>query len=97
MPKSFGKGGCGVSDLERLGRKYLEDLRRDVICLGALADKSMDAGTLRTIVQKLGEEELLAMRRGYEKAAGQHYPLNTQLEYGETRSVPGDGDKAFLI
>ena len=97
MHKSFGKGGCGVSDLERLGRKYLEDLRRDVICLGALADKSMDAGTLRTIVQKLGEEELLAMRRGYEKAAGQHYPLNTQLEYGETRSVPGDGDKAFLI
>ena len=67
------------------------------ICLGALADKSMDAGTQRTIVQKLGEEELLAMRRGYEKAAGQHYPLNTQLEYGETRSVPGDGDKAFLI
>ena len=94
MRKGFGSGG---SELERLGRKYLEDLRRDVICLGALADERMDAGTLRSIVQKLGAQELLAMRRSYEKAAGQRYPLNTQLEYGEARSVPEDGDKAFLI
>ena len=68
-----------------------------MIRLGALADKSMDAGTLRTIVQKLGEEELLAMRRGYEKAAGKRYPLHTQLEYGEGRPASQDGDAVFLI
>ena len=52
---------------------------------------------MRTIVQKLGEEELLAMRRGYEKAAGKRYPLHTQLEYGEGRPASQDGDAAFLI
>jgi len=94
MQKQY--GGTS-SELERLGKKYLENLRGDVIRLGALADRSMDAGTLRAIVQKLGEDELLAMRRGYEKAAGKCYPLKTQLEYGETRPEPQDGDQAFRI
>ncbi len=80
----------------KLGRRYLDDLRSDVVRLGLLAQKEMGAGTLKAIVDKMEEGELCEMKAVFMRQAGEIYPLSVQLRYGEEQRS-GDQDSAFLI
>jgi hypothetical protein len=80
-----------------LGRKYLDTLRSEVVRLGMLADRSMQAAAMTKIASGLGEEELLSLRRAYEKRLEELLPPIVQLP-GRSRTLEEqEADRAFLI
>ena len=90
----------GVERLEKeaqLGRKYLAGLREEVARLGALADPALGGGMLKSIAEKLEEDELLALRKAYEARLDELYPVETQLCYGSECVEIAPKDGAFLI
>ena len=88
-----------MEQLEReaaLGRKYLEDLRGEVVRLALLADRELDGRAMKSLAGKLSHQELEELRRSYARRAGERFPLRTQLSY-ETKHVPFDEEnRAFL-
>ncbi|MCI9655796.1 MAG: hypothetical protein HFF45_07235 [Lawsonibacter sp.] len=79
-----------------LGRKYLEDLRGEVVRLALLADRELDGRAMKSLAGKLSHQELEELRRSYARQAGERFPLRTQLSY-ETKHVPFDEEnRAFL-
>lgn len=79
----------------KLGRKYLSDLKGEVVRLGLLA-KGMKLSALKSITDKLSEDELMALKGVYEGIAKERYPIVTQFEYGE-KKISGAQDNEFLI
>ncbi len=97
--KEFPEVAPELSMLEgeaKLGRKYLNQLRDEVVRLGLLSQKGMAGGTLRSIVDKLSEGELVEMKATYEQQAGERFPIGVQLCYGGEQSC-GMQDNSFLI
>ena len=80
-----------------LGRKYLESLRGEVARLGGLAGLGLEHAALRGIADKLGYDELLALKGALERQAERVFPVETQLRYGGGRENDGERDGAFLI
>ena len=80
-----------------LGRKYLENLRGEVVRLGGLAGLELEREALRAIADRLEYPELTALRTALEKQAGRLFPAETQLTYGEAQSGTEQRDGAFLI
>lgn len=80
-----------------LGRKYLEQLRGDVVRLGGLAGLELEHGTLRRIAEKLEYEELADLRKALERQADRRFPAETQLSYGAGQETDQQRDGAFLI
>ena len=80
-----------------LGRKYLESLRGEVARLGGLAGLGLEHAVLRGIADKLGYDELLALKGALERQAERVFPVETQLRYGGGRENGGERDGAFLI
>ena len=79
-----------------LGRKYLENLRGEVVRLALLADRELDGRAMKSLAGKLSHQELEELRRSYARRAGERFPLRTQLSY-ETKHVPFDEEnRAFL-
>ena len=94
--------GCAL-ELERLeeeaetGRRYLSQLREEVVRLGLLARIGLDRDTLEDVASKLSREELLAMEGGCRRRAAERYPLLPQLQYQQDQAPERDRDRAFLI
>ena len=92
-------GGQALERLEEeaaLGRKYLEELRGEVVRMAVLADRELDGRDMRSLADKLSHQELEELRRSYARRAGERFPLKTQLSY-ETKHVPFDEEnRAFL-
>ena len=92
-----------VRQLERLeeeaglGRRYMDELRREVVRLGLLAGTGLERETLCSMAGKLSGEELAALKEAYGRQAGKRYPLNTQLSYQEGTRDREEQDQAFLI
>ena len=80
-----------------LGRKYLESLRGEVARLGGLAGLGLEHAVLRGIADKLGYDELLALKGALERQAERVFPVETQLRYGGGLENDGERDGAFLI
>ena len=78
-----------------LGRKYLAELRREVVRLAMLADDGLDGGVFSKAAEKLDEPELLALKRGYEARAAKRFPAMPQLG-ARPEKVRGGGDE-FLV
>lgn len=101
MKELAGQEGWGheVELLEKqaeLGRRYLSALRNEVVRLNGLTGEGVSHAVMETIAGKLGEEELLELRRVYAEKAAKRFPLLTQLNHGgEEAEQPVDG--AFLI
>jgi hypothetical protein len=95
--KGARRGTSGQLEEEAaLGRKYLEDLRGEVVRLALLADRELDGRAMKSLAGKLSHQELEELRRSYARRAGERFPLRTQLSY-ETKHVPFDEEnKAFL-
>ena len=99
--KSAGWGGR--RELERLeeeaalGRKYLEELRGEVVRLALLADRELDARAMKSLANKLSHGELEELKSSYARRAGERLPVRTQLVY-ENRSAAAAREEngAFL-
>lgn len=88
-----------LRELEReaaLGRRYLAGLRQETVRLGLMAEKTLDAGVLNTIADKLEEPELLELKRVYEARIDQQFPLVSQLHVPQKAETPAS-DGAFVI
>ena len=89
-----------LAELEKaaeLGRRYLEELRSQVVKLAALEAPGLEMEVIRSIAGKLEEHELTALkglfaRKGEESSRGM-----VQLRYGSPREESGSGDGAFLV
>lgn len=81
-----------------LGRRYLEQLRRDAVRLGRLVHREMEPEMVRDMVKGLSGEQLIKLRDSFETEAAKKYPLRTQLTYAPP-PCPEDRerDRAFLI
>lgn len=106
LGKLLGNDGEGVDWAEAVsklqkeaawGRRYLDELRSDVIRLGLMAQVDMDAETLDAIVKRLEEPELLKLKASYEAGLRKRLPLSTQLQYGEVSKETSHEDKVFCI
>lgn len=80
-----------------LGRRYLAELKGEVVRLGALAESGMEAGLLERMAEKLGCEELEELKKAYGKRLEGKYPVGPQLRYESGKGERGGEDGAFLI
>lgn len=62
-----------------LGRKYLTELRREVVRLAMLADDGLDGNVFAKAADRLEEPELLELKRAYEARAAKRFPAAPQL------------------
>ena len=94
-------GGAGeLERLEqeaRLGRKYLESLRGELVRLALLADGQLEEEIVKSVCTKLSPEELEALGKSFARRAEERYPVKTQLTYGEKSCRPRETDRAFLV
>lgn len=65
------------------GRRYVEQLRNEVLRLGRMARKSFSPALLSSMVAHLEEAELLALKTALEDEAAKLLPIRTQLSYGK--------------
>lgn len=80
-----------------LGRRYLAALRREVIRLALLADDALEGAVLEKVTEKLGEEELTALREGYALRAARRYPLTPQLPRRGQREEAAPSQAEFRV
>ena len=80
------------------GRRHLEDLRRETVRLGLLAEPALGEATLQGIAGKLNQEELEALQACYARRLEGQLPLPVQLHYGgETTQEGAERDRSFVI
>ena len=90
-------------DMERLereaalGRKYMEQLKNEVVRLGGVAGLAVERATLKRIVQRLEEPELDALRKAFEQQVDRAWGAETQLPARERQEPAEERDGAFLI
>ena len=92
--KRFGQETDQLALLRReavLGRKYLKELRREVVRLAMLADDHLDGGVFAKAAERMEEPELLAMKSAYGAQAAKRFPAAPQLRPrgAEEREDPG--------
>lgn len=94
------KGGENMEQLEKeaqLGRRYLEQLRKDVARLGGIAEPDLEMSTLTAIAGHLDEPELLALREHFARKAQSCFSTDTQLPARDHQPPACERDSAFLI
>ena len=96
--KHFGRESGRESLLRKqaaLGRKYLKELRQEVVRLAMLADEELDGTVFAGMAEHLEEAELLELKRVYGARADKRFPAAPQLraKRPETR---GD-ETVFLV
>lgn len=77
-----------------LGRKYLRELRREVVRLAMLADDGLDGRVFEKAAGRLEEPELLEMKRSFEGRVAKRFPAAPQLK---NRCAADEDTDAFLI
>ena len=77
-----------------LGRRYLEELRGQVVRLAALREPRLEVETIRSIAEKLSGEELSTLKAFLEGEADRPKP---QLSYGASQTGEASADGAFLV
>ena len=95
--KRFGQEGGEAALLRKqaaLGRKYLQELRKEVVRLAMLADDGLDGSVLGKAMDRLEEPELLELKRGYEVQAARRFPVAPQLR---RKCVEERGDETVFL
>ena len=78
-----------------MGRRYLAELRREVVRLAMLTDEDMDGNLFSKAAQRLEEDELLELKRVFEVGAAKKFPAAAQLQ-GRPAAERGD-ETVFLV
>lgn len=89
-----------LEELEKaagLGRRYLEELRAEVLRLGAVCEPELDAAVARSIAGKLNEEELKALKSLFSQKGEKKWAGGAQLTYMAVKESPSERDGAFLV
>ena len=101
---AWDRDGVWQAELDQLekeaaaGRRHLEDLRRETVRLGLLAEPALGEATLQGIASKLNQEELEALQACYARRLEGQLPLPVQLHYGgETTQEGAERDRSFVI
>lgn len=91
------EAAAGLEAEAALGRRYLENLRGEVVRLALLCDRELSAQAMKSLADKLSHAELEELRKSYARRAGERFPLKTQLRY-ESRSADAiqEENRAFL-
>ena len=80
--KRFGGEDRRLAPLRKeaeLGRKYLAELRREVVRLAMLADDQLDGAICARAAERMEEPELLELRGAYAAQAAKRFPAAPQL------------------
>ena len=80
--KRFGGEDRRLAPLRKeaeLGRKYLAELRREVVRLAMLADDQLDGAIFARAAERMEEPELLELRGAYAAQAAKRFPAAPQL------------------
>ena len=77
-----------------LGRKYLQELRREVVRLAMLADEEVDGEVFAGMAERLEEPELKELKKAYEVRAAKKFPAMPQLR---ARSEAARGDESVFL
>lgn len=96
--KRFGQESGEAALLQKqaaLGRKYLGELRREVVRLAMLADDGVDGNIFAKAVDRLEEPELLELKRAYEVRAAKRFPAASQLR--RRSAEKRDDETVFLV
>ena len=80
----------------RLGRNYMESLRKELVRLAGLTEESLDLKLFTRTAEKMDEDELLELTRVYQRRMDAMYPPTPQLK-ARTSVACEDEDRAFLI
>ena len=86
-----------LSQLEKeasLGRSYLKGLREEVNRLAALADSEMDGAVFAGITERLEEQELLELKKAYQRRVDANFTTGAQLG---KKFCSGGGSDEFLV
>jgi len=78
-----------------LGRKYLQELRREVVRLAMLADEELDGTVFAGMAERLEEAELQELKKVYEARAAKRFPAEPQLR-AKRAEARGD-ETVFLV
>ena len=79
-----------------LGRSYLKGLREEVGRLAALADSDLDGAVFAAITARLEEQELLELKRVYQRRVDESYGVSG-AQLGERGRTGGCSGEAFLV
>ena len=80
--KRFGQESQEAALLRKqaaLGRRYLQELRKEVVRLAMLADDGLDGTVFARAAERLEEPELLELRKSYEAQTAKRFPATPQL------------------
>lgn len=94
------QAGEELRELEKaagLGRRYLEELRGEVVRLCGLSEKELDPEMLRAIAGRLETDELEALKTVFGRRAAQTFAGGAQLTYQGINRAETQEDGAFLI
>ena len=80
----------------RLGRRYMDGLRKELVRLAGLTEETMDLKVFARTAEKMDEDELLELTRVYQRRMDAMYPPAPQLK-AMTPVACEDEDRAFLI
>ena len=97
--KRFGREKDELAHLRKeaeLGRRYLGELRREVVRLAMLADDGLDGQIFAKAAERLEEQELLELKRAYEARAAKRFPLQPQLRRAD-KAVVREDETVFLV
>lgn len=79
----------------RMGRKYLNELRGQVVKLAAAEVPTLEMGVVKSVAEKLEEDELRALKELFLcRRAEKGY---AQFSYGSPKGVRDTADGAFLV
>ena len=95
--KRYGRESSETAQLRRqaaLGRKYLQELRREVVRLAMLADEGVDGEVFAGMAERLEEPELKELKKAYETRAAKRFPVMPQLR---ARSAEARGDETVFL
>ena len=89
------RGADQLRNQAALGRKYLQELRREVTRLAMLADEGADGAVLARAAARLEEPELLDMKALYEALVRKRFPPEPQLR--RPAAARTEDETEFLI
>ena len=84
-----------LEKLSALGKSYLGALRREVRRLMLGADETLDGAVAESVTEKLGERELLELKKAFGARAAKK--LGTNVQIGNPREVREENERDFCV
>lgn len=84
-----------LEKLSALGKNYLGALRREVRRLMLVADEELDGAVAESVAEKLGEHELLELKKAFGARAAKK--LGTNVQVAEPREKREENERDFCV